>query len=331
MPIINSTDHRAPFWLPNGHFQSIYPALFRKVSCGGYERERIFTDDGDFIDLDWAFSGGKKKRTSASLVILSHGLEGSSSSQYIKGMVKVLVARGFDCLSWNFRSCSGELNKTSRFYHSGATDDMHRVVLHCVAYGYSHIQMMGFSLGGNLTLKYLGEQGGEIRPEVTRGVVFSVPMDLKASSVEINRFQNQLYMRRFLKTLMRKVREKSVYFPEAINMKYYGMVHNLYDFDHIYTATIHGFNGADDYYHRCSSMHFVERIAVPTLIINAVNDPMVPHQSLPSQKIDKLEKVWIEITQQGGHCGYRPAHIESDGLYWSEGRALAFLEHAQSI
>jgi len=326
MPLVNRSDHKPPFWLPNGHFQSIFPAIFRVIENVKYHRERVFTDDGDFLDLDWAFADTKSDQSTPSLVILSHGLEGSSGSQYILGMIRMLTKEGYDCLSWNFRSCSGELNKTFRFYHSGATEDLDTVVQHSIAKGYTRIDLMGFSLGGNLTLKYLGEKGPGVYPEIKKGLVYSVPMDLKASSLEINKLKNRLYMQRFLGTLMTKVQAKSVYFPEKINTKDHRLVRNLYDFDHIYTAAIHGFDGADDYYEKCSSMHFVDNIAIPTLIVNAVNDPMVPVVSLPKNKIAALSNVWLEITDQGGHCGFRPSHV-SDGLYWSEIRALEYLKN----
>jgi predicted alpha/beta-fold hydrolase len=325
MPLVSRSDHKPPFWLPNGHFQSIYPSLFRVIDDVRYQRERIVTSDGDFLDLDWAFASGEGSSRAGRLVILSHGLEGSSSSQYIRGMVRMLIKNGFDCLSWNFRSCSGEMNQTFRFYHSGATEDLDAVVCHARATGYSHIQMMGFSLGGNLTIKYLGEQGRKIHSEIKNGIAFCVPMDLKACSMEINKPWNSVYMRRFLKTLLAKVREKSTFYPEKISLKEYARVKTLYDFDHIYTAAIHGFGSADDYYHKCSSMHFVGDIEVPTLIVNTKNDPMVPHASLPLHKIGKLDHVWLETSPQGGHCGFRPARVW-EGLYWSEKRALEFLE-----
>jgi len=326
MPVCQSTDHSPPFWLPNGHFQSIYPSLFRVIRDVTYQRERIVTEDSDFLDLDWTYSCEQNQSGDAPLVILSHGLEGSSSSQYIRGMVRLLTVNGFDCLSWNFRSCGGEMNKTSRFYHSGATEDLDFVVQHAMAKGYSEIHMIGFSLGGNLTLKYAGEQGELIHPAVKSAIVFSVPMNLKACSLEIIKPGNRVYMQRFLKTLKPKVQAKSVLFPEMISMRDYRHVHTLYDFDHIYTASIHGFESADDYYEKCSSMHFVGSIRIPTLIVHADNDPIVPYDSLPVDLIKTLDLVWLEKTSAGGHCGFRPASL-SDGIYWSENRALAFLKN----
>jgi uncharacterized protein len=321
MPLLHTRDHQAPFWLPNGHFQSIFPALFRKIRNVTYTRERILTEDDDFLNLDWARSAGHSK----GLVILSHGLEGDSQRQYILGMVRALTRNGYDCLAWNYRSCGGEMNHQVRFYHSGATDDLDQVVQHARQKGYSTLHLMGFSLGGNLTLKYLGERGSSLDPEIQRAVVFSVPMDLLACSRAIEKLENRIYQKRFLSSLRPKVHAKARVFPEHINAEAYANVRTFYDFDHIYTAALHGFAGADDYYARNSSKFFVEGITIPTLIVNALNDPLVPAASLPQDTIAQLPHVWLELTEAGGHCGFRPGSMQGD-LYWSEQRALQFLQ-----
>lgn len=323
MPVSKNSELISPFWLPNGHFQSIYPTLFRKISGVAYHRERISTSDGDFLDLDWSYvdeSSGRKGK----LVVLSHGLEGNSTRQYVLGMVRLLNQNGYDCLAWNFRSCSGEMNQTSRFYHSGATEDLQHVVGYAVDKGYKDISLIGFSLGGNLTLKFLGESAAGAG-FVSKAIVFSVPMDLKACSLSIIKPENRIYMHRFLNTLRPKIEEKSSLFPDRISLSDHQLVRTLYDFDDIYTAPLHGFAGADDYYDKCSSMHFVRNIQIPTLIVNAENDPIVPSSSLPMDLISPLTHVHLEITDQGGHCGFRPSHLRN-GIYWSESRALRFLQ-----
>lgn len=321
MPLLQIRDHEAPFWLPNGHFQSIYPSLFRKIKDVSYTRERIDTTDDDFLNLDWA----KAKQSPKGLVILSHGLEGDSSRQYILGMVRALTRDGYDCLAWNYRSCGGEMNRQLRFYHSGATDDLDLVVQHAFKKGYPSVYMMGFSLGGNLTLKYLGERGEQLDPRIKRSVVFSVPMDLLACSRAIEKPQNRVYLRRFLASLKPKVVQKSKLFPDRISVEPYARVKTFYDFDHVYTAALHGFADADDYYRQNSSRFFVESISIPTLIVNSVNDPLVPAESLPQALIAQLPQVWLELTEAGGHCGFRPARV-NNGVYWSEQRALEFLD-----
>jgi predicted alpha/beta-fold hydrolase len=325
MPIIRNSNHTAPFWLPNGHLQTIYPALFRTINSIHYKRERVVTPDHDFLDLDWSLAEKQiEPDRKNKLAILSHGLEGNSTRQYILGMVKFLNSENYDCLAWNFRSCSGEMNQTSRFYHSGATEDLGLVIQNAFNKGYTHIDLMGFSLGGNLTLKYLGEEGQYIDKRIKKSVVFSVPMDLKACSLAIIKPENRIYQSRFLNTLRPKIDKKALHFPSHINPADFKHVSTLYDFDHIFTAPLHGFISADHYYEMCSSKFFVQNIAIPTLIVNAANDPIVPENSLPETEIDNLTNVWLEITAFGGHCGFRPPGF-FQSLYWSEVRAWEFL------
>ncbi|MFN4145453.1 MAG: YheT family hydrolase [Runella sp.] len=315
--------HFPPVWLPNGHAQSIYPALFRKLSVR-YQRERITTPDDDFLNLDWSLVSAVKNK----LVILSHGLEGDSTRQYIVGMVRLLNAYGYDCLAWNYRSCGGESNRTLRFYHSGETSDLDFVVHHALAQGYQQIFLIGFSLGGNVTLKYAGEKGKNIPAALQKVVVFSVPMDLLACSRNIEKPQNKIYLHRFLQSLKPKIAAKAKQYPHDFAWEDWRRVKTFWDFDHYFTGPLHGFSGADDYYARCSSKHFVANITVPTLIINAQNDPLVPYESLPIDLIASLPKVSLELPVHGGHCGFRPHKFEAKGTYWSEMRALHFLENA---
>lgn len=321
MPLIHSKSRISPYWLPNGHFQSIYPALFRHINGIKYFREKIVTPDDDFLNLDWSYAGGEEKKP---LVVLSHGLEGNSTRQYVTGMVKLLNRHGYDCLAWNFRSCGGEMNKTARFYHSGATEDLDAVIQYAFGKGYEDVRLVGFSLGGNLTLKYLGESGEGIDQRIKGSIVFSVPMDLKACSLSIIEPRNQIYMRRFLNTLKPKVVEKARFFPERISLDNHRLVKTLYDFDDVYTARLHGFDGADHYYAECSSMHFIEPISIPTMIVNAKNDPIVPFSSLPVDALRSHPNVTLLATDDGGHCGFRPANL-TDEAYWSEKQALHFL------
>ncbi|MFN8348446.1 MAG: alpha/beta fold hydrolase [Spirosomataceae bacterium] len=327
MPLLRTDTHQPPAWLPNGHYQSIYPALFRKIKWN-YTRERISTPDDDFLDLDWSFAVKKKSADALKrpLVILSHGLEGNSTRQYITGMAQLLTDNGYDCLAWNYRSCSGEINRQLRFYHSGETTDLDFVIQYAISKGYTEISLMGFSLGGNVTLKYVGESGKNIRSAVKKAVAFSVPMDLLACSRNIEKPENKIYLWRFLQSLKPKIEAKASQYPERFDPKQWSQVKTFWDFDHVYTGPLHGFEGADDYYQKSSSKYFAEKIAIPTLIVNAINDPLVPYQSLPTEIIADLPNVWLELTQQGGHCGYRPQKFTRKGAYWSELRALSFLQ-----
>src|ERR1043166_7532231 len=180
MPVINGSTYVPPWFLANGHLQTLLPTMIRRVRGVAYQRERITMPDNDFLDLDWARAGSRK------LAVLAHGLEGDSKGHYILGMVKALVKRGWDAVAWNARGCSGEPNRVLRFTHSGATEDLHAVISHVTAScNYSQIALIGFSLGGNLTLKYVGERGRELDPSIKAAVAFSVPCDLYSGSTQL--------------------------------------------------------------------------------------------------------------------------------------------------
>jgi len=320
MPVIQHADYQAPFWLPEGHLQTIYPSVFRKVEGVNYVRERINTHDGDFLDLDFLKIQSLNHSVTPPLVILSHGLEGDSSRQYITGMVKLFNTNGFDCLAWNFRSCSGEINQTKRFYHSGATDDLDLVIKYAISKGYQKIYLVGFSLGGNLTLKFLGEKGQNLYPQVQKAVVFSVPLHLSSSSQTIG----WLYTKRFNKSLIKKIQEKSQRYPEfQLNTSNISKIKTLKDFDDCYTSQLHGFKDAEDYYERNSSLYFLDKIAIHTLIINAQNDPFLSKDCFPFEKAKHLEKVHFQAPETGGHCGFYQADYQ--GILWSENRALEWV------
>ncbi len=325
MPILEHSTYQPPsWWVSGGHVQTLIPALFRKVASGSYIRERIATPDGDFLDCDWLYASSSVP--SCKLVIISHGLESSSRSANVVGMAHAASLCGYDALAWNFRGCSGEPNKLPRAYHSGATEDLHTVLEH-VAAKYDEIYLIGFSLGGNLTLKYLGEQSEALSPKVKKAVVFSVPCDLAASSQQISRLSNRLYERRFLKSLREKIEQKARLFPNDLSLEPYlkKQIKTLRDFDDHYTAPLHGFQSAGDYYARCSAKQFIPRITIPTLIVNAQNDVFLAQSCFPFDEAKSSAVVFLETPKSGGHVGFITAKT-SHGLYWSEMRALGFIE-----
>ena len=306
--------YNRPVFLFSAHLETIYPALLRKVNGVVYERERIRTPDDDFLDLDWLKQGATR------LVIISHGLEGNTSRAYVKGMAQAFFQQNFDVLTWNFRGCSGEVNKQLRFYHSGATDDFDCVVHHAIQKGYKEIRVIGFSLGGNMTLKYLGEKNPPA--EIRAAAVFSVPMDLHSSCLRISKPSNWIYSNRFLNSLKTKVITKSSLWKE-LDVAEIHKIKTLIDFDDRYTAPLHGFQNAIDYYQRCSSLHFVESIKTPTLIVNAQNDPFLSDECYPRRRLKAHGFVRFEDPGFGGHVGF--AQFSKNGLYWSEERALLFM------
>ena len=317
MPVIDQTSYtQSPFLLINGHFETIYPALMRKVTGVSYKRERIYTPDDDFLDLDWSKTGGR------SLVIVSHGLEGDASRPYIRGMVRAVNSQGFDALAWNYRGCSGEMNRQRRFYHSGATDDLSLVINHVIDQNfYDKLYLVGFSLGGNITLKYLGEKGKTLPEKIKKAVVFSVPLNLHTSCLKISEPANFLYAKRFLRSLVGKIRSKAKLRDDLSTMNI-GKIKSLIEFDNRYTAPLHGFEDAIDYYSQCSSIRFVDPIAIPTLIVNAKNDPFLSEECYPVQKLKDHALVYFEMPDKGGHVGFS---VFGNPNFWSEQRVVAFL------
>ncbi|WP_317175081.1 YheT family hydrolase [Hymenobacter qilianensis] len=283
MPLIQHSRYQPPFYMFNGHLQTIVPSLWRTVPDVRYQRERVETDDGDFLDLDWSrVAEGKAADT---LTIVSHGLEGDAGRPYVRGMVRALNRAGFDALAWNYRSCSGEMNRLLRSYHLGDTDDLDFVVRYALGVGhYSRVYLTGFSAGGNVTLKYLGEKADRVPAQVQRAAVFSVPTDLKSSSQHIARPENRVYLNRFLKTLRAKMRQKAELLPGQVDIENLEELRDFVQFDDRFTAPMHGFKSADDYYEHSSSGRYIEHIRVPTLIVNAENDPFLPPPASPATR-----------------------------------------------
>jgi uncharacterized protein len=310
-----STPYTPPRFLFSAHLETIFPALLRRVSLHPYTRERITTPDYDFLDLDWLQKGSDK------LVIISHGLEGNSQRAYIKGMARIFFSSGYDVLAWNYRGCSEEMNRQLRFYHSGASDDLNVVVNHAIdKKAYKNIFLVGFSLGGNMTLKFLGESPP--RPEVKKAVAISVPLDLRTSCEKISLPGNWIYSRRFIKSLKRKILIKSALMP-GLDVTGLHQVKTLKDFDDRYTAPLHGFKDAVDYYSKCSAINFLATIQTPTLVINTENDPFLSKECFPAALLKNHGHVRLEILSKGGHVGF--TQFNKNGLYWSEQRAFNFI------
>jgi len=305
-----------PLFFGNGHIQTIFPVIFRKVNSVCYKRERIETFDNDFLDLDWSTKGSRR------LAIISHGLEGNTNRAYVKGMVKAMNNNGWDAMAWNYRSCSGEPNRLLRSYHNGVTDDLSWVINHAgQKYAYKEIALIGFSLGGNLTLLYLGRERPD--PIVKKAVVFSVPCDLKASAKVLANPANKLYMKRFLVMLHQKIKAKMKILPGLIDDNGYEKIRDFKAFDDRYTAPVHGFKNALDYWKKCSSKPFIPDITVPTLIINAANDPFLPKACYPVAEAASNKQVKLCMPKSGGHVGF--ISFNKQNLYWSEKQAVEFL------
>lgn len=313
MPVLHSA-YQAPPGLSNGHVQSIFPTLFRRVRVA-FERQVLDLSDGDFLDLDWIRQGSER------LVVLSHGLEGSSESSYIRGAAKLFCDRGWDVLAWNFRGCGGEPNRLPRFYHSGSSDDLEAVVQHAVATGrYRAVALVGYSMGGNQTLLYLSRH--VLPAEVTSGVAFSVPCDLTSCADKLAQPGNRVYMERFIRRLGEKISHKASVFPELIDASNYQDIKSFHEFDERYTAPIHGFKDRFDYWDSCSSGRYLSQLQRPALLVNALDDPFLTAQCFPREQAEQSRQLFLEMPEHGGHVGFIRYRINRE--LWSERRALAF-------
>jgi len=319
LPIIES-NYKSPNFLVSGHAQTIFPFFFRKIKGIDYQREKLDTPDGGVLDIDWVKSPGNKK-----LLILSHGLEGHSQRNYILGMIRLFSQKGFDCLAWNYRSCGETFNKTHKFYHHGMTEDMELVVNHALKGKYNNISFVGFSLGGSITANYLGEKGENLPKEINRAVIFSTPFDLRSASIYFHsRLFNKVYLYRFMKTLKRKVNNRKDILQElGIDEALVAKIKDFHAFDELITAPVHGFKSKNEYYQKACPKQRLPDIRVPTLLINALNDPFLGPNCFPFEEAKYNPNIYLEVPKQGGHCGFpsfnNPPH------YWSEIRALDFI------
>lgn len=325
-----NTVFKPSWWLRNGHLQTLYPALFRKNRPHpSIRRERLPTPDGDFVDIDYCGDGTKP------LVILLHGLTGSSQSGYIIGLQQVLLDRGYRSAALNFRGCSGESNNLARCYHSGETEDvdfLYRIMRQ--RHPGLPIAAVGFSLGGNVLLKWLGEQGSKL--DLFAAVAVSVPLVLSSCATRLDTGLSKLYRANLIKDLKSYIQRKQAHLDRLENLEEAHKLRQLGDlsdirsfwqYDDRVVARLHGYKNVHDYYQRASSRQFLRSITVPTLVIQAIDDPFMTRSVLPDAE-ELGSKVNLEITKGGGHvgfiCGNRPFRPD----YWLEQRIPDFIsEH----
>lgn len=321
MPVLSPSGYRPPFVFWNGHVQTVYPTLFRPAPVVHPSPERIATPDGDVLDLDWHHANGA---ASPRLAVISHGLEGGARKKYVAGMARALMARGWDVLAWNFRGCGNGPNRLLRYYHSGDTDDLHTVLMHGLAHGtYGAAALVGFSIGGNQVLKYLGENPDRVPGTVGGAVVFSVPCDLAGCARVMARPANRLYMEYFLRSLRAKTRLKNEMFGGALDLTGLDAMTTFDEFDERVTAPLNGFASAADYYRRASSRPYLAAIRIPTLLVSAADDPFLSPSCYPADAAAASDHLFLEIPRSGGHVGF--VERNADNRYWSERRAVEFL------
>lgn len=298
MPIISSS-FQSPFWLPGGHLQTLVPALFTRARLQRHEEGTIATPDGDVLEADHYDKNPER------VAILSHGLEGNSRTRYMSGMANALVAQNWSVLAWNFRACGQDMNRLLSMYHSGKSEDLETVIRFAIDdLKYKEVVLIGFSVGGNITLKYLGERGTNVTPEIKAAAAISPPIDLGASADKLAKPGNMLYMMNFLQSLKSKLERKSEQFPGKIDLKPLSSIKTFRQFDDTYTAPLNGFESAQDYYNKCSSLGLISQITTPTLILSAANDPFLPDDCYPVKEAETHNNLFLEIPETGGHVGF---------------------------
>ncbi|WP_397446444.1 YheT family hydrolase [Polaribacter sp. R77954] len=309
----------------NGHFNTMYRPLFMKDTAN-YTRKRITTWDHDFIDLDFSFVGSK------TLVLLIHGLEGSSESKYMASNTNHLNSLGVDTVCFNLRGCSGEDNLLLTTYHSGKTEDVDFVVNYLLNhYNYNSIVIVGFSLGGNLTLKYLGEQSAHISPIVKGGIAASVPIDIGSAELEMDKIKNKLYMEMFFKTMKNKILEKAHKFPTYnLDKDKLFKATKFRHLEKIYTAPVFGFESPEDYWEKASSKPFLSKIKRPTLLVNAKDDTFLSKECYPYKEAENSDFFFFEETKYGGHCGFMSSFKPEENR-WLEHRISRFIKESIQI
>jgi predicted alpha/beta-fold hydrolase len=310
--------YSAPLWLPSGHLQTIYPAVCIAKPSVNYRRERWDAPDGDFVDID--FVDGQPGQP---FVVLFHGLEGSSNSHYARAMMAAVAERGWSGAVPHFRGCSGEPNRAPRFYHSGDAGEVDWIVRRLRERIDGRFYAAGVSLGGNALLRWLGESqhGAEF---IDAACAVSAPLDLARGGDALSRGVNMIYTRMFLQTLKPKCLAKLEQFPGLFKRDAMLAARDLYEFDNVVTAPLHGYVDTDDYWHRASAKHVLTDITVRTLVLNARNDPFLPGEHLPRAA---SSSVTLDYPDHGGHVGFANGGLPGR-IDWLPQRLIAFLEGA---
>ncbi len=316
-----SGDFEPAWWCPGAHLQTVWGRLLRRRVAVPTCRVRWTTPDGDFLDLD--FMDGP---VNSPFLLVLHGLEGSSNRKYVRGLLRLARKRGWRGVALNFRSCSGSMNRAPRLYHSGETADLDWVVAELTKREPGAVILpVGFSLGGNVLLKWLGEEGDGAPDEVRAAVAISTPFDLAAAARKMSRGIGKLYSRFFFRSLKAKALAKAMQYPDLLDRRAIKKVRNWKDYDGVVTAPLHGFESAEDYWARSSSASFLAKIRRPVFLISSADDPFTPHTSLPHEPVS--ESPWLDasFTERGGHVGFVGGAFPWSSVSWAEQRAIEFL------
>ena len=323
MPLLDASSYGGWALAPGPHWETIAPNLTRRRLRVDYHRERLELTDGDFLDVDLAEPTGAGNGV---CLLLIHGLEGDARAPYLKSFARASLRRGYRVAALNLRGCSGELNRAARFYHSGETGDL-RATIGCLRRDGERIGVVGFSLGGNLALKYLGEDPARVDTAVSAVVAISAPVDLAGSAARLAEGQNWLYMRRFIALLSRKIEAKAQVYPELIDPVGARSLRSFAEFDGRYTAPLNGFASAEDYWRRCSALQWLGGIENPALMLSARNDPFLSPSCFPEEVARSSALLTGCFPERGGHIGF--PGWRRRGECWHEAVALDYLAGLQ--
>ena len=322
MPILQSSYLPARIWR-NPHVSTIYPSAFRKVHGVNYTRERLELSDGDFLDLDWS----KSSENNIKLAIFTHGFLGNSTRPYLLGGVKAFNLVYYDALVWNHRGLSGENNRFEKITTHGSLGDLEEVINHALSKKqYTEIILVGYSKGGNISLKYAGEKSENIPPQIKKIIAISSPTDLQGSVDVMGKrgFYSERFKTKLIKFLLNRsglIDDKTL--QDFATFKY------LDDFTDNYIAPLHGFKNGREYYEQCAAMNVVDKIRVPTFILNAKNDPVLSESCAMLEVAKKSDYIFSELPNYGGHCGFYQKN--SDQLYWGDKRMIEFVTNDKNF
>ena len=321
-----SQPFRSPAWLPGGHLQTIWPYLLPRPEIA-FRRERVSVPDGDFWDFDWLDAPGAAENSP--LVVLFHGLEGSSGSHYARSLMVALRTQGWRGVIPHFRGCSGELNRLPRAYHSGDHVEAQAIfdAIRARVEATTPVFVVGVSVGGSVLINWLGRMGRDAEKTVQAAAAVSVPHDLTAAGISIDQGFNRIYVHNFLTTLKPKSLAMAERHPGLIDPAKVRRAWTINAFDSAVTAVLHGFADSADYWHRASAKPWLAGVAVPTLVLNARNDPFVPMASLPVRG-DVSADVLLEQPDEGGHCGFLSGPFPGN-VDWMPRRLLDFFMHGR--
>jgi uncharacterized protein len=322
IPARRSRPYQAPWWLPGAHLQTIVPAVRGWPHALHYRRERWDTPDQDFIDIDWIDAAPDSK-----LLVVFHGLEGDSQSRYALALASQARVLGWSCAVVHFRGCSGELNRAPRFYHSGDSTEINWVLQRMRQLRpAAALHVAGISLGGNALLKWLSERGSEAASLIASAAAISAPLDLAAGGHALSAGVNMIYTRMFLNSLKPKCLQKLEQYPRLFDRERMLAARNLYEFDNVVTAPLHGYRDTNDYWARAAAKPGLHAIVVPTLVLNARNDPFMPGHALPRPG-EVSRAVTLEQPDAGGHVGFHACATQG-GADWLPRRIFSYFQEA---